>query len=163
MCVAQNLGYQGGAMMPPPVGGMGAGYPGAMPGRFPAPTSPSREYAEKYPGGIDYHNQNTGSIGGNQGNGVTPSFEPIDDWIAPEGASMRSLLQDWADKSGWRIVWNTDREYILEAGAMFRGRYSDVSAALIRAFARANPAPMGVFYKGNKVLLVHTQEAENAE
>ncbi|OPZ88370.1 MAG: Toxin co-regulated pilus biosynthesis protein Q [Firmicutes bacterium ADurb.Bin419] len=132
-------------------------------GKPPVPTSPSREYAAKYPGAIDYYNQNPGTMPGNQNTGVTPSFEPIDDWMAPEGASLRSLLQDWADKSGWRVVWNTDREYILEAGAMFRGRYSDVSAALLRAFARATPAPMGVFYKGNKVLVVHTQEAENAD
>ena len=141
----------------------GAGIGSGMYGKPPVPTSPSREYAQKYPGAIDYYNQSSNTMPGNAATGVTPSFEPMDDWMAPEGASLRSLLQDWADKSGWRVIWNTDREYILEAGAMFRGRYSDVSAALIRAFARATPAPMGVFYKGNKVLVVHTQEAENAD
>ena len=89
--------------------------------------------------------------------------DPVEDWLAPEGASVRNLLTEWGDKAGWRVIWNTDREYILEAGAMFRGRFMDVASALIRSFARAIPSPWGTFYKGNRVLLVITQEDENAD
>ena len=48
-------------------------------------------------------------------------------------------------------------------GAMFRGRFMDVASALLRSFARTRPAPWGTFYKGNRVLLVVTQEDENAD
>lgn len=89
--------------------------------------------------------------------------DPVEDWLATEGSSVRSLLTQWGDKAGWRVVWSTDREYILEAGAMFRGRFMDVASALIRSFARATPAPWGTFYKGNRVLVVTTQEDENAD
>lgn len=89
--------------------------------------------------------------------------DPVEDWLATEGSSVRSLLTEWGDRAGWRVVWSTDREYILEAGAMFRGRFMDVASALIRSFARARPAPWGTFYKGNRVLLVTTQEDENAD
>lgn len=89
--------------------------------------------------------------------------DPVEDWLATEGSSVRTLLTEWGDKAGWRVVWSTDREYILEAGAMFRGRFMDVSSALIRSFARARPAPWGTFYKGNRVLLVTTVEDENAD
>ncbi len=85
------------------------------------------------------------------------------EWTASEGTSLRSLLEEWGERAGWRVIWNSDREYIVEAGAVFRGEFMDVSSALIRAFARANPAPQGTFYKGNKVLVINTQEAENAE
>ena len=95
--------------------------------------------------------------------GEIDSEQPIEDWMAPEGTSLRSLLTDWSDRTGWKVVWKSDREYILEAGAMFRGRYVDVTSALIRTFARARPAPIATFYKGNKVLLITTLEDENAD
>ncbi len=99
----------------------------------------------------------------NDGSGDYDPADPVEDWLATEGSSVRSLLNDWGDKAGWRVVWSTDREYVLEAGAMFRGRFMDVASALIRSFARARPAPWGTFYKGNRVLLVTTQEDENAD
>ena len=45
---------------------------------------------------------------------------------------------------------------------MFRGNFADVSSALVRAFARARPAPIATFYKGNRVLVIETMEDENA-
>lgn len=88
--------------------------------------------------------------------------DPVQDWLAEEGQNLKALLTEWSDQSGWRLVWNTNRNYVLSAGAMFRGRFADVSSALIRAFARARPAPIATFYKGNRVLVVETMEDENA-
>ena len=76
---------------------------------------------------------------------------------------MRALLLEWGEVAGWRVVWNMDRDYALEAGAVFRGRFIDVASALLRSFARAMPAPKGTFYKGNKVLVISTREDENAD
>ena len=53
-------------------------------------------------------------------------------------------------------------DYTLSAGAMFRGSFADVASALVRAFARARPAPIATFYKGNRVLVIETMEDENA-
>ena len=86
----------------------------------------------------------------------------IEDWIAEEGQNLKSLLSEWSDRAGWRLVWDTNRNYTLTAGAMFRGTFADVASALIRAFARARPAPIATFYKGNRVLVVETMEDENA-
>ena len=93
--------------------------------------------------------------------GFSPE-DPVEDWLAEEGRTLKELLAEWSDRSGWRLVWKTNRNYTLNAGAMFRGRFADVSAALIRAFGRARPAPIGTFYKGNRVLVVETLEDENA-
>ena len=58
--------------------------------------------------------------------------DEIKDWVATEGSTLRGLLTEWGDEAGWRVVWNMDRDYTLEAGAVFRGRFMDVSAALLR-------------------------------
>lgn len=88
--------------------------------------------------------------------------DPVEDWLAEEGQNLKDLLSEWSDRAGWRLVWKTNRNYPLTAGAMFRGRFADASAALIRTFARAKPAPVATFYKGNRVLVVETMEDENA-
>ena len=88
--------------------------------------------------------------------------DPVEDWLAEEGKTLKTLLTEWSDRAGWRLVWKSNRNYTLTAGAMFRGRFADVSSALIRAFARARPAPIATFYKGNRVLVVETMEDENA-
>jgi len=84
------------------------------------------------------------------------------DWLAEEGQSLKELLTMWSDEAGWRLIWKTNRNYTLNAGAMFRGNFADVASALVRAFARARPAPIATFYKGNRVLVVETMEDENA-
>lgn len=100
------------------------------------------------------------------GEEVSPSQmageDPVEDWLAEEGATLKGLLSDWSERSGWRLIWNTNRNYTLSAGAMFRGRFADVASALVRSFARAQPAPIATFYKGNRVLVVETMEDENA-
>ena len=88
--------------------------------------------------------------------------DPNGDWLAEEGQSLRDLLNQWSEEAGWRLIWKTNRNYILNAGAMFRGSFADVASALVRAFARARPAPVATFYKGNRVLVIETLEDENA-
>ena len=98
----------------------------------------------------------------NGADGGYVSEDTVEDWLAEEGKGLKSILTEWCDKAGWRLVWKTNRNYTLTAGAMFRGRFSDVTSALIKAFARARPAPIATFYKGNRVLVVDTMEDENA-
>ncbi len=105
----------------------------------------------------------SGELNGDGSNsGEFSPEDPVEDWLAEEGKTLKGLLTEWSEKSGWRLVWKSNRNYTLTAGAMFRGRFADVSSALIRAFARAKPAPIGTFYKGNRVLVVETLEDENA-
>ncbi len=87
---------------------------------------------------------------------------PNRDWLAEEGQSLKDLLVQWSEEAGWRLIWKTNRNYTLNAGAMFRGNFADVASALVRAFARAKPAPVATFYKGNRVLVIETMEDENA-
>lgn len=104
---------------------------------------------------------NEASAGGDN-NSFGSGDDAVEDWLAEEGSTLKGLLSEWSERAGWRLVWNSNRNYTLGAGAMFRGRFADVASALIRNFARATPAPMATFYKGNRVLVVETREDENA-
>lgn len=95
-------------------------------------------------------------------NEIKVSDDTILTWEAEEGDNLRELLTKWSTMSGWKLLWNTNRNYILTAGVMFKGKFADVSSALIRAFARARPAPIATYYKGNRVIVVETMENENA-
>lgn len=86
----------------------------------------------------------------------------VHDWEAARGETLKSLLTQWAEVSGWTLIWKLDRDYNLEAGVVFRGTFTEVSSAIIRTFARAVPPPIGTFYKGNRVLVISIQEDENA-
>lgn len=84
-------------------------------------------------------------------------------WEAHSGDDLQKLLTSWAKDAGWHVIWKTDRKYTLAAGAKMKGKFINVSSALVRAFARARPAPRAVYYKGNRVLLVTTMDDDNAE
>lgn len=88
--------------------------------------------------------------------------DSVRDWVAKEGMTLREVLQQWADIEGWELVWNTKREYPLKASAIFRGRFKDVSAAIIRNFSRATPQPLAKFFLGNRVLVIKTLEENDA-
>lgn len=85
----------------------------------------------------------------------------VQNWVAKEGLTLREVLEEWSEETGWEILWQTDREYPLRASAIFRGRFKDVTSALIKSFSKAFPPPYAKFYLGNKVLVVKTLGDDN--
>jgi len=84
--------------------------------------------------------------------------DQVRSWVVASGQNLRDVLQAWCDREGWDLVWNTPREYPIAASAVFKGRFMDVSSALVRNFSRAMPVPYATFYKGNRVLVISTTE-----
>lgn len=84
--------------------------------------------------------------------------DQVRSWVVANGQTLREVLQTWCDKEGWDLVWTTPREYPIEASAVFKGRFVDVASALVRNFGRATPIPYAKFYKGNRVLVISTNE-----
>jgi len=84
--------------------------------------------------------------------------DQVRSWVVANGQTLREVLQNWCNKEGWDLVWATSREYPIEASAVFKGRFVDVASALVRNFGRATPVPYAKFYKGNRVLVISTNE-----
>jgi hypothetical protein len=84
--------------------------------------------------------------------------DQVRSWVVANGQTLREVLQLWCDKEGWDLIWGTEREYPIQASAVFKGRFVDVSSALVRNFGRATPTPYAKFYNGNRVLVISTAE-----
>lgn len=82
--------------------------------------------------------------------------DQVRSWVVVSNQTLREVLKSWCEKEGWDFVWATNREYLIEASAVFKGRFVDVASALVRNFSRATPTPYAKFYKGNRVLVVST-------
>jgi len=80
--------------------------------------------------------------------------DQVRSWVVTSGQTLRQVLQEWADREGWDLVWATSREYPVQASAVFKGRFLDVASALVRNFSRASPTPHAKFYKGNRVIVI---------
>lgn len=89
---------------------------------------------------------------------VEPPVVVEETWTAAVGKSLRDVLRTWGDRAGWTIVWQSDRDYPVDAQATFTGDFATAASHLLDGFATAVPAPYAHFYKGNQVLLVLSGE-----
>lgn len=74
-------------------------------------------------------------------------------WRAPKGETLNNVLSDWAEKSGWSVVFQSRVVYELQAGAQFEGDFMEAATALLKS-VQTTPMPRATFFRGNRVLLV---------
>ena len=79
-------------------------------------------------------------------------------WLAAAGRSLQEVLKAWADKAGWTLIWQSDREYPIDASASFSGDFTKAASQLCEGFSTVAPAPFAHFYKGNQVLVILSGE-----
>lgn len=89
---------------------------------------------------------------------VESAVMPEEKWAATVGQSLRSVLQEWGARAGWTVVWQSDREYPIDAAATFSGDFTKAASQLFDGFSTAVPSPAAHFYDGNHVLLVESGE-----
>jgi hypothetical protein len=81
-------------------------------------------------------------------------------WTATDGASLSTTLTGWAQRAGWTVVWETDDDFRLAAGATLEGDFPTAAGGLVEAFSHARPRLRAIFYAGNRVLRVWTERNE---
>ena len=81
-------------------------------------------------------------------------------WTATDGAALSATLTGWAQRAGWTVVWETDDDFRLAAGATLDGDFPTAAGSLIEAFSHARPRLRAIFYGGNRVLRVWTERNE---
>jgi hypothetical protein len=91
-------------------------------------------------------------------------WKPVGDakgtYIVEEGYMLHQTISSWADAAGWKIVWESEHDYIIEAHAAFSGDFVEASSKLFTAMKDARPAITVVYHKGNKVLVVSNNSSD---
>lgn len=97
------------------------------------------------------------------GPSAPPAPPPPAAWRADKDASLRGLLEAWGARSGWSIVWKSQYEYRLQAGAQFSGDFVQAAGELVRSVGDVQPRINVTFFKGNRVLVVSNDGSAVAE
>lgn len=76
------------------------------------------------------------------------------------GQMLHPVLAEWASKSGWTVIWETEYDYRIEANASFNGSFVEAVTQIVTAMAEARPAITVDFYQGNNVAVVSNKSAD---
>lgn len=85
---------------------------------------------------------------------------PVAQYNVAAGQMLRGVLSDWSAKAGWRVIWESEYDYIIEADASFSGDFITATTALREAMAAARPAITLDFHSGNNVVVVSNKSAD---
>ncbi|HAU29984.1 MAG TPA: hypothetical protein DCW68_07765 [Rhodospirillaceae bacterium] len=77
-------------------------------------------------------------------------------WVIEPGRTLREVLEDWGQQADWVVVWRSERDYLIESGAIFEGAFAQVAEEVLQAFAHAEPPVRATFYR-NKTLVIDAE------
>lgn len=87
-----------------------------------------------------------------------PAIEDV--WQASANSSLAATLSGWADRAGWKLVWESDTDFKLAAGATVSGDFETAAQKLLGSFRNTHPRLKAVIYRGNRVLRVWAERVE---
>ena len=73
------------------------------------------------------------------------------------GQELRTTLEGWCAKRGWKLDWQSDFAYTLSGSARFSGSFEDAVKALFASMNDVRPMPTAKLYDLNKMMVVKNQ------
>lgn len=78
----------------------------------------------------------------------------VQSWTLTGGHTVYQDLKVWAEKAGWKVIWNLAKDWTVPANTAYSGEFSQAAGDVIKTLA-ANGALIRVqFYEGNKTMVV---------
>lgn len=86
---------------------------------------------------------------------VSIPSEPLPLWTLTAGKSIGQELTTWADKAGWKVIWNLPNDWTIPADTTYEGEFSDAAAKVIETLAGNGALIRSQFYEGNKTMVIN--------
>ncbi|AJW93630.1 toxin co-regulated pilus biosynthesis Q family protein (plasmid) [Burkholderia gladioli] len=71
------------------------------------------------------------------------------------GTSLQTQLREWAQKSGWNVIWNLPRDWIVPGDAAYGPDFQTAATRVIQDLAATGIDVRADLFTGNKTLVVH--------
>lgn len=75
-------------------------------------------------------------------------------WTLTAGDTAKKDLEVWAEKAGWRVVWNLSKDWTVPASTVFTGTFEGAAADVIKTLASNGALIHAQFFEGNKTLVI---------
>lgn len=86
---------------------------------------------------------------------VEPLTEPARRWeVESTDKTLHQMLARWAAEAGWKLVWDIDADYEIEAHPSFDGTFEQVMTSVATSMSDAQVPIQMIFYEGNKVVRI---------
>lgn len=86
-------------------------------------------------------------------NAIVP-IKPLPTWTLTAGDAHRKDLEAWADKAGWKVIWNLSKDWIIPASTVFTGSFETATGDVIKTLAANGALIHAQFYEGNKTVVI---------
>lgn len=68
-------------------------------------------------------------------------------WEVVQGSSLRSILEQWSQRNGSKIIWNADKDYTFNQPFFVQGSYEEAVERALGQFGNQGGAPYGEIYQ----------------
>ncbi|TES96142.1 hypothetical protein E3D46_44575 [Burkholderia cepacia] len=84
-----------------------------------------------------------------------PSLDFDNAYRLAAGMSLQTQLREWAQKSGWNVIWNLPRDWIVPGDATYGPDFQAAATRVVQDLAAAGIDVRADLYTGNRTLVVH--------
>ncbi|MCA8325921.1 MULTISPECIES: toxin co-regulated pilus biosynthesis Q family protein [Burkholderia] len=84
-----------------------------------------------------------------------PSLDFDNAYRLAAGMSLQTQLREWAQKSGWNVIWNLPRDWIVPGDSAYGPDFQTAATRVVQDLAAAGIDVRADLYTGNRTLVVH--------
>ena len=85
---------------------------------------------------------------------LAPIELPTQYWQLKKGETIRSELSKWAKDSGWSLVWQFDKDWVIPSDSEFSGSFDIAAAKVVETLSSNGVLIHANFYSSNKTLVI---------